>query len=490
MSTYDLPVSSLKDENIDPKSVVDFLNKLQEKGIKLHNFVMARNGKIVADVSVFPYSTKHRHIINSCTKTFTSIAIGILYDRGLLKLDDKVKKYFNNPSIDRNGYSDLTIFNLLTMSLGQDGPDMYACNGDGYDWCERVFDRHVSDAIGDKFLYNSMASHLLSAIVTKITGQSEEEFLRENFFEYCGIKDIYWAKDPSGYSIGGAGIYVAAKDLIKIGELYRNEGVINGKRILSKEWCLKATSKQIETAGSYSANKTESTKGYGFQIWMCSQNGFRASGLFGQLCFVFKDKGITCAVNSSSSGSQGIMDAFFDTIYKSIDNYEECQNFDEKLHAILEELSTKPLKGSYVPAYQDLINDKELKYRGKNKSIKLSFAGDLCSMTVRSEDNKYSCLLKRNDFVESVSDIDNYLIPLSSYQQYTKRRDDVFAPITYGSYAWVGATHLKIMVLFKDHTSYNYWDIYLDDKYGRIDECFTYLIEGYDYRNQDILLMP
>mgnify|MGYP003156303998 CR=1 FL=1 len=79
-----------------------------------------------------------RHVENSVTKTFTSVAVGILYDRGLLSLDELVYPYFSNPSYADNGLETLTIRHLLTMTLGQDGPDMFAAGDESRDWCESI----------------------------------------------------------------------------------------------------------------------------------------------------------------------------------------------------------------------------------------------------------------------------------------------------------------------------------------------------------------
>lgn len=486
---YDLKYSTPESEGIDSKGILEFINEIKIQQLKLHTFTLVRNEKIIEEINCYPFSNDYRHIVNSVTKTFTSAAIGILYDRKMINLDDKVHNYFDNPLYKENGLENLTIRHLLTMTLGHDA---WVTIDKDYDWSERIFDKEVTYKPGSKFFYNSMASHMLSTIVTKVTGKNEAEFLKENFFNYCGIDDFYWLEDPRGNSIGGFGLFLPGKDLAKLGLLYLNKGVINGHRILSEEWCEMATSKQVETSTEYPAYKTQSTQGYGFQQWMCTNGGFRASGLYGQICVVLPKENIVFSINSSTAGSQPLMDIFFKTIYQHIYDYKLPKNGElrEQIENVKKELDTKPLQNIYESKYEDKINGIELHYKDSFDTLKLSFNEDVCDMVLKVEGIEYVCHLGKNKYEISQNGFDRYVIGNKGFQSVTSIRPDDYSPITYGNYAWVSKTHLKIMIVFKDHTSYNYFDIYFDDKFARIDEEFTYLLEGHKYRNQKILIMP
>ena len=490
MPTYELEQSTCEKEGVDSRGILAFIRRLKERDIHLHTFTMARHGKLIAQVNAFPYKNTCRHVENSVTKTFTCVAVGILHDRGLLRLDEPVHPYFSNPSYAENGLGTLTIRHLLTMAMGQDGPDMFAAGDDSRDWCESIFDRRVTNLPGSRFYYNSMASHMLSAIVTKITGKSQCGFLKENYFELCGIQDYDWLEDPSGYSIGGVGLYMKGTDLIKLGQLFLNRGVLNGHRILSEEWCALAASKQIDTAPGYPAYKTESTQGYGFQLWRCTHNGYRASGLFGQMCVVLPDCDTTFVMNSSTAGSQPLLDTFFETVYPCIGNepLKECPENVQRILELSHILDAQPVTGNAIPAYQDSINGRKIRFRDADKYIRLTFLSDDCSFEIGEGDRTFSCCLGKQEYRAGATDLDQYLMRYGSYMQTAKPRSH--APSAYGSYAWLGASHMRIRVLLNDHTSYNEWDIYFDSYMARLDENFKYLIEGYDYHTQNILLMP
>lgn len=491
MAKYEFEYSTCEKEGVDSQGVLNFIKRIKEKGILLHSFTMARNGKIIAEINAYPYENTYRHVMNSVTKTFTSIAVGIVYDRGLISLDDKIHKFFNNPSYKKNGLENATIRHLLTMTLGQEGPDMFASSEPELDWCERMFDRPVNIPPGTQFFYNSMATHLLSGIVTKVSGQNVSSLLKENFFDPCGIDDYYWIEDPSGNSTGGVGIYIPNKELLKLGQLLLNKGVLNGHRVVSEEWCEMATAKQVETLPAYTPNKTESIQGYGFQMWRCTHNGFRASGLFGQLCVCIPNKNVTFAVNASTAGSQPLLDTFFETIFDCIKDEpleEKPENY-EKIKELSHLLDTHPVSANGSSHYEQIISGKELKYRDKEGGITLEFKPEGCTFTISDKGKSFSCILGHNEFKHEPTDFDQYFMPISSAQDYACPRPIELKPETYGSYTWIGVSHLKIMVMFKDHTSYNYWDIYFDDKRARVDETFTYLVEGYDYHTKNVLMM-
>lgn len=117
MPTYELGRSTCEREGVDSRGILAFIQKLKERDIHLHTFTMARHGKLIAQVNAFPYKNTCRHVENSVTKTFTSVAVGILYDRGLLSLDELVYPYFSNPSYADNGLETLTIRHLDRKSV-------------------------------------------------------------------------------------------------------------------------------------------------------------------------------------------------------------------------------------------------------------------------------------------------------------------------------------------------------------------------------------
>ena len=115
-----LEKSNCLKEHLAPDSVLTFIKNIEEI-IEPHGIVMIKNGKIILDAKWEPYSTARPHAVNSVTKTFIGIAIGLLYDKGLIRLEDKVISFFPEVKIDLHNTQvrEMTIKNVLTMSMGQ-----------------------------------------------------------------------------------------------------------------------------------------------------------------------------------------------------------------------------------------------------------------------------------------------------------------------------------------------------------------------------------
>ena len=145
---------------------------------------------------------------------------------------------------------------------------------------------------GTHFQYNSMGSYTLSAIVTKVTGQTTLEYLKPRLFEPLGIENPEWASSPEGNSLGGYGLKLRTEDIAKFGQLYLQKGKWNGKQLIPREWVEQATSKQVPNEQeSHSKIGIDWRQGYGFQFWRCTHNAFRGDGAGGQFIVVIPEQG-------------------------------------------------------------------------------------------------------------------------------------------------------------------------------------------------------
>jgi CubicO group peptidase (beta-lactamase class C family) len=104
------------------------------------------------------------------------------------------------------------------------------------DWVKFVLDGPMSSAPGDTFNYSNGNAHLISAILTKLTGMSALEYARAKLFGPLGIIDLSWEHDPQGISNGGKGLYLQARDMAKIGCLFLHDGAWEGKQLLPSNW--------------------------------------------------------------------------------------------------------------------------------------------------------------------------------------------------------------------------------------------------------------
>jgi Beta-lactamase len=89
---------------------------------------------------------------------------------------------------------------------------------------------------GAAFDYNSGGPHVLSAILSKVTGRSALDYAREKLFGPLGIEDVHWRHDPQGVSAGGAGLYLQPRDMARLGQLWLGDGVWKGQRLMAPGW--------------------------------------------------------------------------------------------------------------------------------------------------------------------------------------------------------------------------------------------------------------
>lgn len=120
---------------------------------------------------------------------------------------------------------------------------------------------HLSMENGTEFQYNSLNTYVLSAIVTKRTGETLTEYLTPRLFSRAlGITKYYWETCPKGITKGGWGLFLCAEDMAKLGQLYLQRGKWNGQQLVSEYWIEISTARHLKTQND--------TYGYGYQLWM------------------------------------------------------------------------------------------------------------------------------------------------------------------------------------------------------------------------------
>ncbi len=151
------------------------------------------------------------HILYSLTKSFTSTAAGFAVGEGKLDLDDPVLKFFpGRPKNPSEHWQAMKVRHLLSMTTGHaEDPGAQVSQYPPSEWLRRIFETTVPYAPGTHFVYNSTASHLVSIIVQKLTGQTLVNYLRDRLFRPLGISRPYWETDPMGANWGGWGLYLA-----------------------------------------------------------------------------------------------------------------------------------------------------------------------------------------------------------------------------------------------------------------------------------------
>jgi CubicO group peptidase (beta-lactamase class C family) len=245
----------------------------------VRSVLIQRKGVLVFERYFRGYNRETKHHLYSVTKSVTSALIGIAIDRGEIDdVDRDMLSFFPGyPGIANldSLKESITLEHLLTMTAGlewdewdvpYDDPDndiaaMYVSN----DWVEYVLDLPMTDVPGERFVYNSGVSMLLSAIVTNVSGRSASAYAAEHLFGHIGITSWTWTPAPSnpGMSIGGWGLHLRPIDLVKFGQLFLEEGRWGDRQIVSESW--------VEASTRPHAVISDLTE-YGYQWWMYSDS--------------------------------------------------------------------------------------------------------------------------------------------------------------------------------------------------------------------------
>lgn len=161
---------------------------------------------------------------------------------------------------------------------------------------------------GTFFKYNTLGSYVLSAIVTKVTGQTELEYLTPRLFQPLGIETPRWDSSTEGVSFGGYGLYLRTEDLAIFGQLLLQKGQWNGKQLIPKNWIAQATSKQVSNAVENRSQGLDWQQGYGFHFWQCQHDAVRGDGAGGQFCILIPELDVVIATTAQTRNMQGILD--------------------------------------------------------------------------------------------------------------------------------------------------------------------------------------
>jgi CubicO group peptidase (beta-lactamase class C family) len=160
---------------------------------------------------------------------------------------------------------------------------------------------------GTFFVYNSLGTYVLSAIVQKVTGEKLIDYLYPRLFRPLGIVGAVWDESPQGINTGGWGLYLKTEDLAKMGLFILRKGNWDGRQLLPEAWFDEATSSHIASlpAGRRPEQITSKTKeidwlqGYGYQMWRSRHNSFRADGAYGQYILILPEKDAVIVVTAN-----------------------------------------------------------------------------------------------------------------------------------------------------------------------------------------------
>ena len=309
-----LPRSTPEAQGISSQAILDFVKAADTNINTMHSFMLVRHGQVIAEGWWKPEAADKPHVLNSVTKSFTSTAVGLAIRDGKLNLDDPVLKFFpaDAPAEPSDNLKAMKVRHLLTMTCGHDTEPKVV---GGAPTVKQFLALPIQHKPGTHFQYNTLGSYVLSAIVTKVTGETLLEYLKPRLFETLGIEKPQWNSSLEGNSIGGYGLYLRTEDMAKLGQLYLQKGKWNGRQLIAPDWIEQATSKQVPNEKENHANiGAEWKEGYGFQFWRCRHNAYRADGAGGQYIVVMPDQDVVVAITAERANMQAQLNAIWDNL--------------------------------------------------------------------------------------------------------------------------------------------------------------------------------
>lgn len=376
-------------EGIPGKAVKRLIEKLQEQKIPLHSLLIARHGKVAAEAYFWPYEKNTLHRMFSQTKSFTSLAIGLLEAEGRISIQDKICSYFSEylPGQVHPWMEKMTIENLLMMETCHD-MTTYKKASTTENWVRSFFQTIPTHRPGTIFQYDTSASHTLCALAEKLTGQKLLDYLKDKVLREIGFsEESYIIEDPFGVSMGGTGLMATPMDMMRIGLMLLNEGIHpddygkrDGRRVYPKEYLEKALSFQTPTAMS-----KDHDSGYGYQFWKLPGEGFAMLGMGSQNVFCFPKQDMVFVVTADTQGIPNGTEIILNNIYTEIFEHLSDQSIPsieeerKELLAFLEDLKLPVLQGREGETLREQIDGKNfylLPNKNGFKRFQVSFSGE------------------------------------------------------------------------------------------------------------------
>jgi len=291
-----------------------YVNFINEKQINMFGIIVQQHGKIVDEhrwVEDVP------HPLFSLSKSFTSVAVGMAIEEGRFTLDDKVIGFFPDllPDVVSDNLAAMTVRDLLIMASGHEEPVLMGSQRDKItekDWAKAFLAVPPVRKPGQVFVYDSGCTYMLSRIIHKTTGIDLFDYLMPRLFEPLGIENPVWDRCPMGFSLGGSGLNLRTSQILPFGQMLLQNGVWEGRKIVSEEWIREAT--QFKIATDNCGFFYDKALGYGYQFWVGREGSYRASGAHGQGCFVIPHKDAVIAYNSKTGDMQSLLEGLWDIV--------------------------------------------------------------------------------------------------------------------------------------------------------------------------------
>ncbi|EYR62401.1 beta-lactamase [Actinotalea ferrariae CF5-4] len=305
-----LPLSAPRQQGVDARGVQAFLDAVEASAaIEPHSLMLLRHGHVVAEGWWAPFSRDRLHLLYSLSKSFTSTALGLAVEEGLVSLDDTVLSHF--PELDAE-VTDERSRRMLVRHVAA------MASGHREETLDRVLALDPRNPVrgflllppdeepGTVFAYNQPCTYTVASIVTQRTGSGLTDYLRPRLLDPLGIGEVAWHGDHTGMELGFSGLHATTEAIARLGQLYLQRGRWGDEQLVPEAWVEEATRGHVRSDGQ--GRPVDWSQGYGFQFWM-SRHGYRGDGAYGQFCLVLPEQDAVLAMTAATEAMQEVLDA-------------------------------------------------------------------------------------------------------------------------------------------------------------------------------------
>ncbi|MFI7340909.1 serine hydrolase domain-containing protein [Streptomyces sp. NPDC050085] len=302
------------------RAIAALVDRLEARSGTCHSLMIVHHGHVVAEGWWAPYSAERPHLLYSLTKSFTSIAVGLAIDDGLLSLDDRIVDVLPDhvPADASEQGRRITVHHLLSMTVGHPADSL-----------EEAWQREPGDLVkgflrlpfgieeGTRHTYDNTTTFVLARMVERVTGLGLPEFLDERLFTPMGVEHAEWDRVASGAAFGFHGLHLTTEAVAAFGQLLLRGGLWGDEQLVSRGWVELATARHVDCEWVLDgADQLDFARGYGYQFWR-SRHGYHGQGAFGQQCVVVPSHDLVVAITAEGE-SQEVFDALWECLLPGI----------------------------------------------------------------------------------------------------------------------------------------------------------------------------
>lgn len=285
--------------------------------IEPHGLIVQRHGRRVLEGYWAPHTADRARLVYSLSKSFTGSALALAVGEGLVDLDDRVVDLLpdKGAGVDER-VAEMRVRHVATMASGHDREMVLdAFVADPQDPVRGFLTLRPEHEPGTWFAYNQPTTLTLATILCRRTGTDLVSYLRPRLLDPLGIDELTWAEAGDGVALGFSGVYTNLDAVARLGQLFLDDGVWDGRRVLPEGWVADASRPHIDNPRE---PEVDWRQGYGIQMWM-SRHGVRGDGAYGQLMVVLPEHDTVVAMYAHAEDMQGELDILWEHLLPALE---------------------------------------------------------------------------------------------------------------------------------------------------------------------------